>query len=483
MSHDPNNIDRLLRERLDGFEMTPPADVWARTEAAINTPQKRKRGIMGWFFFGSVLLALFIGGVWYFNAKSEDQSTLAQHSARNTDSTSTSEQSSKRTLKTLVNQKNSDSDSNNPSSKGNIDSGDTQRMDQGSKPITALHENKEGSGKATNAPSNGMPIKGKTPSVSAETGTSGQKSGGEGLFDPSMEEQFSGGEVVPANTETVTFTPSIVQNIDPIPFFDIELFNQRSYSAIASVFDEDSLPKSTPFWKRISVEGSFGYSLFNIEANKNTTDPLLAELLKNAASGQRSFDARLGLNYHLTKNVSFQTGLEYSSARENYSFASSETTTYTYNDTISVYYDTVAMDSVYVINPISYDTTVLVQNESKNYYKMLTLPFQFAWKMSVSPRGELEFALGGSLSIYGKNTGNTIVDTSNYTIPSANAFHPTGILSVGGSIKYLHRFGMHHAVYIEPWARFGISNQSQPTLPYETRRNNYGIRVGYRFYF
>lgn len=304
-----------------------------------------------------------------------------------------------------------------------------------------------------------------------------------GPIKPSTVNQTGSESMKSIISQSGTDASSSNETVNSMPFFDIERFNQRSYHAITQIFEEDVLPKRTPFLKHLSVEGSIGYSQFTIQANKNSTDPLLAELLKNAASNQRSFDARLGLNYHFTPSVSFQTGLDYSSARENYTFESNETTTITYNDTISSYFDTTLNQTVYVIVPISIDSTVLVQNESQNFYKMLTLPFQFAWKTPVSKRGELEFALGGALSIYGRNTGNTIVDTSNYAIPSANAFHPKGILSVGGSIKYLHRFGMHHSVYIEPWARFGITNQSMPTLQYETRRNNYGIRVGYRFYF
>ena len=141
------------------------------------------------------------------------------------------------------------------------------------------------------------------------------------------------------------------------------------------------------------------------------------------------------------------------------------------------------MDSVYVISPVSFTTTFYIDKLTENYFKLLTVPFQLAWKTNASEKSEFEFSLGGAVTVYGKNTGITTEQMGYGTIPTSEAYRTKGILSLGGSIKYLQRFGLHHALYIEPWARLGITSLSMPVLLYAVRRDHYGIRVGYRFYF
>jgi len=166
-----------------------------------------------------------------------------------------------------------------------------------------------------------------------------------------------------------------------------------------------------------------------------------------------------------------------------YQFGSSVTSYYTYQDTVSAYYDPALMDSVYVVNPVSFGSTHYYDKITQNYFQLFTVPFQLGWKTATSSRTELEFALGGSISVYGENTG--IADGNFWVgqLPTSEAYRTKGILSLGGSIKYLHRIGLHHALYIKPWARLGISNVAMPVLLYTARRHHYGIRIGYRFYF
>lgn len=228
---------------------------------------------------------------------------------------------------------------------------------------------------------------------------------------------------------------------------------------------------------------ALGISTFENYPSKKTTETELASLLKNASSREFGTDFHFGLNYHLTSRISFQTGLEYSKMKENYTFESSYFDSYTYLDSTIASIDSSTMDTTYAYVTISVDSLVIVTNEAKNTYTIFAIPFQFAWNTSIGKRGLLEFGLGGSLSVYGKNNGFTIQDTQANATTSSEAIHTKGILSVGGSVKYLYQFGSHHAAYIEPWIRFGITNQSTPALQYESYRRNLGIRFGYRFYF
>lgn len=475
MSHEPNNIDQLLRERLEGFEMAPPADVWTNTSAVLNASRRKRRMFM-WLFLSIGAVVLLLGGLWYFNG-TPAENRLAKEALTSTDSDtkalkqvqSNSEQAGQNRRETAeIGNESSDQSTAEPSRQGVVNpKAHSNSVDRNQ----SLATNKKGKSHSKVEPNhyqvagNGPSRYGVTPPPSSVTPIS------------------NGGDH--SDTRVPMANALVNENLAPmvigsLPIMDVSSFPIGDYSLATSSFSKVAIEPSS-FWKRFSVEGSIGFSSYRITAS----DPIDSTVLPfaNATSRRHSFDARLGVNYHFKKGFSLQTGLECSAAKENYRFISEETTTMTYNDTISSYFDTTLNQTVYVIGPVSFDTTIMVETATQNYYKLLTLPFQFAWKMDLNPRSELEFALGGAVSIYGKNDGYTIQNASNTTIPSSEAYRTTGILSLGGSVKYIHRFGVHHSVYVEPWARIGITNMSTSMLPYDTRRNQYGIRVGYRFYF
>ncbi len=59
----PEDIDKLFRERLAGHAPTPPAFVWAEIEAEIQ-PAKRRRPVM-WLAAAAVALLTLLGGAWW----------------------------------------------------------------------------------------------------------------------------------------------------------------------------------------------------------------------------------------------------------------------------------------------------------------------------------------------------------------------------------------------------------------------------------
>ncbi len=475
MSHEPNNIDQLLRERLEGFEMAPPADVWTNTSAVLSA-SRRKRRMFVWFFLSIGALVLLIGGLWYFNG-TPSENRLAKEALTSTDSdTKALKQAQSNNEQTRQNGRETAELGNESSDQSTAESsrqavvntkGHTNSVDRNQS--LATNKNAKSNG---NGGSKYYQVAGNEPSRSETT-------------PPPSSVRPTPTDGIASDTETPDVRVAKDENfgsstIGILPLIDVSPFPIRDYSLAPSSFSKVVI-EPTLFWKRFSVEGSIGFSSYRIRSAE-TTDTAGVPFV-NASSGRHSFDTRLGVNYHFNKGFSLQTGLEYSAAKENYRFIGETTTTITYNDTVSSYFDTTLNQTVYVIEPVSYDTLILVQKETVNDYKLLSVPFQFAWKMNLNPRSELEFALGGAVSIYGKNTGYTIQNASNTAITSAEAYKTAGILSLGGSVKYLYRFGLCHSVYVEPWARIGITNLSTSMLSFDTRRNQYGLRVGYRFYF
>jgi len=67
------NMDKIFREKLEGFPEEPPAFVWDNIQANLSGQQRRKR--MAWYSWSAVaalLLLAFIAG-WYFNESADKQ--------------------------------------------------------------------------------------------------------------------------------------------------------------------------------------------------------------------------------------------------------------------------------------------------------------------------------------------------------------------------------------------------------------------------
>lgn len=241
----------------------------------------------------------------------------------------------------------------------------------------------------------------------------------------------------------------------------------------------NSSQKTSSFWKSFSIEASYGLSTFKNEPSKHT-HPELRSIIDNSITDQRGMDFHFGINYHFNSRFSVQSGIDYSRSEETYS--------YTYNEAfcsvvvIGYVFDSTTMDSSEVVLAVYGDSAIYTTKIEQNKYELLTIPFQFGYGIDFGKHGELEFALGGSVSIYGKNSGSIIVDPYNSVISAERAYRTNGVVSLGGSIKYLHHFGNHHAAYIEPWIQAGVSSQSSPNLHYDSFRHRAGIRFGYRFY-
>ena len=73
MKEELNNMDKIFREKLDGFSEEPPAFVWDNIQANLSGIRRKKR--MAWYSWSAVaalLLLAFIAG-WYFNESAEKQ--------------------------------------------------------------------------------------------------------------------------------------------------------------------------------------------------------------------------------------------------------------------------------------------------------------------------------------------------------------------------------------------------------------------------
>ncbi len=509
MSKEPNNIDRLIREKLDGFEMTPPESVWTSTSSALSA--KRRKRFFIWFMlgFGALLIA---GGMYFFipeTGKSEE--LVAQHTQKDSSKekmeTSGVEEGVDETPMDDI-----DSDAvtvqTTPSTK--MDTSKLSESNSTNDAFNPTYSSKKSNAKTKSSGSNDSKVdeqKGLSLNqtndnkVSKPEGVEGQNfstknesgSGNELSMDASSDKQTSSAGISTSTKRTETDGQTSSSSIIPSPDSS-ELRGSLPLNPIMPIpqpkgmlvsFEQEHTPPfvKSPFWKAFSLEASMGVSSFRNIPSSEGIDPLILTALNNAASDQFSLDARFGVNYHFTDRFSFGSGLQYNASRENYQYKSEEVVPYTVVDSITYTVDTSLFDTTYITHTSVYDSSIIASGVSLNTYRIFSLPFQFNWTQPISPRSALEFSVGGAVSLFGTNTGVVLPDTSDFTIDAQEGYHTSGMLSVGGSMKYLYRFGNHHSVYVEPWIQLGVTNQSTPALNYESVRRRYGIRVGYRFYF
>jgi hypothetical protein len=76
MQNNDNNIDQLFRNKLSGFEATPPPAVWDRISASMGYRKKRRKVIFLWTMSGaaSLLFAFLLG--WYLAGQTDHSQTL-----------------------------------------------------------------------------------------------------------------------------------------------------------------------------------------------------------------------------------------------------------------------------------------------------------------------------------------------------------------------------------------------------------------------
>lgn len=73
---DKNNIDSIIREKLEGFSVSPPPYIWGNVQRQLAAQHRKKRRIfLGWISTAAAILLAFLAG-WYFNENSIPQENI-----------------------------------------------------------------------------------------------------------------------------------------------------------------------------------------------------------------------------------------------------------------------------------------------------------------------------------------------------------------------------------------------------------------------
>ena len=70
------NIDRIIREKLDGFSASPPPHIWENVQGKLAAQQRKTRRLyIGWISTAAIVVLAFLAG-WYFNENSSTQENV-----------------------------------------------------------------------------------------------------------------------------------------------------------------------------------------------------------------------------------------------------------------------------------------------------------------------------------------------------------------------------------------------------------------------
>jgi len=87
---DERNIDRIIREKLEGFSATPPPHIWDNVQSQLAVQRKRTRRMyIGWISTAAVIVLAFLAG-WYFNGNSKiEENTIVTNEIVKSEKTTT----------------------------------------------------------------------------------------------------------------------------------------------------------------------------------------------------------------------------------------------------------------------------------------------------------------------------------------------------------------------------------------------------------
>ena len=481
MSDKNKHIDELIRQKLDGFEMKPPASVWTDTKAEIN----RKGGNRLFFiiFLGFIMIGVL--GSFYFFRDDNQQDTMGTDNAKaqRIESTNDSIELNQNSIaysknaETKLISKSSTGETNNVSkvNTGVFIEAIGSSNDEGGKISDDTHHSSTSISNANSA----------NDVVALNYGNNSDGANSSMVNDP-ITDHDAVSAISGENSEFIRATSDL-------DLTGSEHSNREDVSDLLKtrIIEENpfKLPKnlasSIIAYKNSKINNhrfladlSYGMSTFRIQPSKSAPTEL-SSLLANSATNRMGYDISLGINARLWRGLSLYGGVNYSKLSETVETNDSTFLIESYLDTTGSYWDSVSMEVVYVTVAM-YDSTSVLATPSSNSYEFVRIPFGLSWTHGLSTRSDIEFRFGGLISVYSKHQGRVIANQNGSSILASTAYRTNGVLSITGAFRYIYHIQARHSLYIEPWISHSASLFSLPNLNYQSRLVNGGVRIGYR---
>jgi hypothetical protein len=516
MKNEYSHSDECLRNKVEGAEMTPPANAWTGIEQGLSATSRGRR--KGFFFFSTILIVLLIG--------SSTAAFFILQSPSGTErfgSLSISENATINQIPVEPNRANhkynpANAETNSANQENNIEqttnaSGADDHLRQNDKKLNSignqLEHAQESAGAKNNLEDKANKVQAKTSQKestsknstttelkSANTnntanqnsnsnestkGTTNQNSNGKtnkngtlnatALSDsgPSKEknEAIAAASKLSSDLKQTTF-------LQPNPLTQLTTNGNGGLVSIA----HKPMPYKKAAW---SAEAGFGISQFQYKATSGSAS--FQQGIKDAQSGEQGMEAFALVNYQFNRYLTAYTGLHYSQEKNALDYITTSTSSELTLDTVGWYVDSVTQVQTPVLDS-TYTTTTSNQNyQVLNQANYLTIPIGVMFSFSVGVRSELGIRASALIGFRTKSQGVVLTDLNGTTVDMNYAYLKLGILTFNAAFRYSFALNEKNKIYVEPWIGFGLNNRSTAALPYYSRFTASGVRIGFRRQF
>lgn len=502
MKQEYSHSDQSLRNKVEGAEMTPPANAWAGIEKGISTASGGRR--KGFFFFSTILIVLLIGSSTaaffilrspenmnrfgslsiaengtmnqtpvkskhannkHSQAKAETNSTHKENNIEQTTNTKSTGESlikNDRKLNSTRNQlqhaQRSVGAQNDPEITANKLQAKTSQKEATSKNATTTEPNSAN----TSSPSN-------------QNSTVGANSNGS--VNPTVKNESDPNK---DNNETTTAASKGSKDVKQATFLQPHPLTQLKTGGNGGLVSiaHKPMPYKKSAW---SAEAGFGISQFQYKATSGSAS--FQQGIKDAQSGEQGTEAFALVNYQFNRNWSAYTGMHYSQEKYALDYTTTSTSSELTVDTIGWYVDSVTQTQLPILDSTYTTTTSNQDYQVMNQANYLTIPIGVMFSFPVGVRSELGIRASALIGFRTKSQGAVLTDLNGTTVNMNAAYLKSGILTFNAAFRYSFALNEKNKIYVEPWIGFGINNRSTPALPYNSRFNASGVRIGFRRQF
>lgn len=509
-----NEIDKLIKSKLDTHESPYPSDMWDKVHAGITKQKPNSRWIVSWFWIGLLAILLVGGSYWLYNKYSKNSGShsvatpISDHldnATKNGSSTSTIDAEDVKVNETQDQNKSKYSDDT-------YDSINESPVISDEK-IIAVNDNTRASNIKSNLESNVIATnaQGESEKGNEENKTNNankvsisEASQSTLIIDNEISKESDNLNVTNIKTANSSSTVSVpgLQLVDaPDKYVKLKPIRTIGVSPFTELTSNDEIA-NLPLSERLTCAYrqdcpsfvtdrtgvyldfyiSHDYAFHNLGLNNSELESYRDQRAETETNTY-SFSAGGRLTLMLPNGLGLKTGLNYSQVNQRFSYIdpeSNQTRTVITIDTI----DGIEMiDTNYVVIPGTREIA------STNKYKSIDIPLLLSYEWDVRERMYMTVNGGVYLNLLFSESGNIlapgeqVIDLNQMGGDGLKVYKTNIGLSLFGSVGLHYRMNSYFDLIIEPNVKLLVKSATVDTYPVSHKWMTAGLITGVRYNF
>lgn len=240
--------------------------------------------------------------------------------------------------------------------------------------------------------------------------------------------------------------------------------------------------KAKPTINNFSISVSAGPSSFKYVALKKE-EQAFHDFIQSVRTNPMGFSIGAQVKVALSDDVGVYSGIDYSHLAEDLTWTTESQLLKTVLDTIGHEIDSLTGDTIYDIKETTETHIKHNHHAVRNTYQILSIPFGLSFNKRFNTKHEIEMDLGGKISLLQASSGQFIQNQEGVFISNQEAMKTRGVISLASSVKYLYSPVKHHYLFAEPWFDLTLNSIAKPVVGPPRQMLRYGLKIGYRIQF